>query len=395
MSGTKLLRTALTGIVLSATALTTLQGTALAADAAKAPKAQPAAAAPAASTVGGIEAETARALAESLTDAAWRNRVRNAALASEEVDLQALTAAAPAGAGRELKAEVADADVRIAEAKGLGSDIGSLLRVRLADASMREDLTARTAPLVAAAPADDDASTITAYDSRGTAHELDADTVPERPVYIVGVDGAKAVRAGLEVLNEELDRQGLASPARQTDAKSDSRTLADIGTNSTGFWTTKITSVSVGDLKEPWFKGDAEVFTLVTGFGKDGVPRVDPVQMPYLDSENTTYYPNQVLVNWSNYKYNLADAVMMEDDGDTNYQSLAKAIAAVLLTITDQGMYIPLVDALLDAVPTSWWTDDPDYVDSWYTLAKEYTGRRNGAAANGWMNVQPYWVSAL
>ncbi|CAM5409989.1 hypothetical protein SHIRM173S_04643 [Streptomyces hirsutus] len=117
--------------------------------------------------------------------------------------------------------------------------------------------------------------------------------------------------------------------------------------------------------------------------------------MPYLNKAATTYYPNQVLVNWSNYKYNMADAVMMEDDGDTNYQALAKSIVTVLLTITDQGVYIPLADALLDAVPTSWSTDDPDYVDSWYTLAKTTKGTRNGAAGNGWMNVSPYFVSEL
>ncbi|MGV9571964.1 DNA repair protein RecO C-terminal domain-containing protein, partial [Streptomyces nigra] len=26
-----------------------------------------------------------------------------------------------------------------------------------------------------------------------------------------------------------------------------------------------------------------------------------------------------------------------------------------------------------DAMPTSWWTDDPDYVDAFYTLARETT----------------------
>jgi hypothetical protein len=117
--------------------------------------------------------------------------------------------------------------------------------------------------------------------------------------------------------------------------------------------------------------------------------------MPYVDDEGTTYSPGQILVNWSNYKYNLADVVLMEDDGDTNYSSLAKALAAVLLTITDQGAYIPLVDAIIDAMPTSWWTDDPDYVDAFYTLARESTGTRAGASANARMTVERYFVSEL
>lgn len=134
------------------------------------------------------------------------------------------------------------------------------------------------------------------------------------------------------------------------------------------------------------------MYTLVTGFGLDGKARVDTVDMPYLNNDGVVYHPNQILVNWSNYKYNLADAVMMEDDGDTNYQALAQALTTALLTITDQGAYIPLVNAILAAIPTSWWTDDPDYVDSWYTLARSDSGRRNGAAGNGWMTVEPYFV---
>ncbi|GHG08100.1 hypothetical protein GCM10017667_44910 [Streptomyces filamentosus] len=71
------------------------------------------------------------------------------------------------------------------------------------------------------------------------------------------------------------------------------------------------------------------------------------------------------------------------------------AVAAVLLTITDQGACIPLVDAVIDAVPASWWTDDPDYVDSFYALARETAGSRVGAAGNARMTVERYYVSAL
>jgi hypothetical protein len=97
----------------------------------------------------------------------------------------------------------------------------------------------------------------------------------------------------------------------------------------------------------------------------------------------------------SRYKYNLADVVMWEDDGDTNYSALAKAIADALLVLTDLGAYVPLVNAIIDAMPASWWTDDPDYTESWYTLSTNSSGRLNGASANGWMDVQPYWVPEL
>lgn len=376
MSKKQLRRTALVAALLTAVTTATAQGAVSAT--AEASTARPSAAAP--SAVSGIEDDVARSLAVSLADTGWRSQVRSAALSSAQVDVQALAARAATRSGKALIPAVREADRRIAAAKGLASSTGSLLRVRLGDASMHEDLTGGAVPLVAAAPADDAAETITAYDSQGRAHTLDAREVPQRPVYVVDIDVSKALAAGLGVLRAEFAKHGVATPRPQA------RQAAG------GWWSTRVTSVELADDEEPWVKGDAEVYTLVTGFGLDGKVRVDTVDMPYLNSDGVVYYPNQILVNWSNYKYNLADAVMMEDDGDTNYQALAQALTTALLTITDQGAYIPLVNAVLSAIPTSWWTDDPDYVDSWYTLARSDSGRRNGAAGNGWMTVEPYFV---
>ncbi|MGX1095614.1 hypothetical protein RKD47_006295 [Streptomyces albogriseolus] len=334
-----------------------------------------------ASEVHAAEDAAARAVAAALTDPAWRVRVRQAALTSDEVAVTALADGA-------LKTALAAADRRIAAAKGLAPDVGPLLRLRLGDPSMRGALTAGTQPWVAAATSDD--GPVTAYDSTGRTHTLDARKTPARPVYVIDIDGSRALAAGLDVLHEELARRGVrsADPAPEPQQARTSAAAA-------GFWTTRVSAVSLSDDLEPWIKGDAEIYTLVTGFGHDGKVRVDPVDMPYLDNDGTVYRPQQILVNWSSYKYNLADAVMMEDDGSTNYRDLAKAIAAVLLTVTDQGAYIPLVNAVLDAIPDDWWTDDPDYVDSWYTLARTDNGIRHGARGNGWMTLEPYFVQEL
>jgi hypothetical protein len=354
-----------------------------AAPAAAARPATPAPARPAGTAVRAAEDGTARALAASLGDAAWRDRLAAAARTGGDLDLAALAAQRPGAAGRRLAAEVADADARILAAKGLDAATGSLLRVRLGAPAMRARLDGGAAPWVVAAPANDRAATLTAYDARGAAHTLDATRVPEQPVYLVDIDVSRALARGSELL-----RRTLAPAARPASA-------APAAAAAGGWWATKITAIEVNDDEEPWFKGAAEMFALVTGFGQDGKARVDTVDMPYLDYGGTVYRPNQILVNWSNYKYNLADAVLMEDDGDTNYLALAQALAAALLTITDQGTYIPLVNAILAAMPTSWWTDDPDYVESWYTLARGDSGRRDGARGNGWMTVEPYWVEAF
>jgi len=366
-------RSSLIGVAVGAVAI----GVAGAAPASAQPVPTPSPAAGTHSVVSGIEQDTARSLALALSDQHLRAGLAEAAASSSDVDPQALVARDTSASGKALSAELVAANHRIAEAKGLDAATGSLLRVRLGADSMRAALQTGAAPLVIAATADDHAATITAYDGHGRAVQIAAAQIPNRPVYVVDIDGAKAVSAGLAVLNSKLAQHGLTTPATSQAA---------------GWWATKIDSVWLSDDEEPWFKGDAETYSLVTGFGLDGKVRVDSVDMPYLNNDHTTYYPNQILVNWSNYKYNLADVVMMEDDGDTNYQQLAQAIATALLTIADQGTYIPLVNAVLNAIPTSWWTDDPDYVDSWYTLARNSSGRLNGAAGNGWMTVEPYFV---
>lgn len=384
-------RTAVVCAALCALGLvTTVQGTATASappDTTRTPTATTATTTATATATAAIEARAARSLAVSLSgSAAWRAQVRQAVLASDGVGLGALVRKAAPEIENGLGAAIADADRDLAEARGLGGKADSLLRLRLADDSMREALKAGAEPLVAAAPHDDGATVVTAYDGAGRSHALDARRVPERPVYVVDTDTDEAVAAGLAVLREEFAKRGLTPPAGPA---------ASASTAGDGFWTSRITSVRLSDDEEPWVKGDAEVYSLVTGFGLDGKVRVDPVDMPYLDEDGKTYYPNQVLVNWSSYKYDLADVVMMEEDGSTNYRSLAKAIADALLTITDLGAYVPLVNAVLDAMPDDWWTDDPDYVDSWYTLARGTAGPVGGARGNGTMTLEPYWVSAF
>lgn len=337
------------------------------------------------STVGAVEQHTARALAASLADADWRAEVRSAALSGDAVDLSRLTSHTSADAGHALRSAVHRADRRIAKTKGLDRSVGSLLRLRLGTDRMRDAVADGTTPWVVAASTGDEAKTVTAYDSNGGTHTLSTATAPEHPVYVVDIDGTKATAAGLRVIREVLAEQGMQAP---TAAGKQAQATA-------GFPATKVDSVRLSDDEEPWIEGNAEIFALVSGFDAGGKVTVDSVDMPYLDDDDTTYYPNQILVNWSHFKYDAADVVMMEDDGDANYRALAKAVADALLTITDQGAYIPLVNAVLAAIPDSWYTNDPDYVDSWYTLTTGSAGTLNGARGNGTITVSPYWVNGL
>jgi Protein of unknown function (DUF3103) len=280
-----------------------------------------------------------------------------------------------------LDSAVSRANREVLAAKGLPDNGPSLLQLRLARPGMRAAAQRGDAPLVASAPSDDSAGTVTAYARDGAKVSLDARKAPSRPVFVVEVDAAKALPLGVSVMRRVFDQRGVGEdkPVHAAD----------------GYWATQVQSVRLNDDKEPWVKGDAEIFGIAGGFGMDGKAAVNTLTMPYLDNDGSTYYPGQLIVHFSAYKYNLADFVMMEDDGDTNYQQLAIAIADALLTIVDGGAYVPLVNAILNALPASWWTDDPDYVDSWYTLSTTSSGTLNGAAGNGTMTVAPYWVAPV
>ena len=297
------------------------------ASAAPAP-AVPTAAQPAASTVSAaapsrtiatVTDSLARALAHTLRSSTIERRV-TAEVSAGPVDLAAIQPNAA------FTRSVTVANRAVLAAKGLPADTGSVLQVRLADPAMRAALAEGVQPVVAATPSDDSVATFTSYTAAGATVTLGAASVPARPVLLVEVNTAKAETAGLAVMRKTFATHGVSAP--------NAVHPADAG----GYWTTKIDSVWLNDDEEPWFKGAAEIYSIVGGFDLGGAATVNIVQMPYLDDDHTTYYPNQILVSYNNYKYNLADVVMMEDDGDTNYASLAAAITTALLTIVDEGV---------------------------------------------------------
>ncbi len=354
-----------------ATAITTIAASPASARPADQPQASPTT-----SGVSAITDQVAQDLAAAMARPAIQKRVVKAALTGV-VDLANVEPRSTFARG------AATANHAVLTAKGLPASSGSLLQLRLATPGMENSLRRGAAPLVAAAPTDDTSADVIAYRPSGGALALDAARAPHRPVILVEVNTDKALRIGLKLMRETWDSHGLASATQ------------DGPTASAGYWATRVDAIRLNDDHEPWAKGSAEIFNLVGGFGHDGKVRIDTVQMPYLDNDGTTYYPGQLVVHFFQYKYNLADIVMMEDDGGTNYQQLAVAIATALLTIVDGGAYIPLVTPILNAIPGDWWTDDPDYADSWYTLATWSSGRLYGASGNGWMDVSPYWVPEL
>ncbi|WKE65211.1 DUF3103 family protein [Gallaecimonas kandeliae] len=269
--------------------------------------------------------------------------------------------------------------------RGLGGKLDNLLQVRLAHPSMKAALDKGQTPLVAYVPDGDESrwSAIEAFDAEGNSYMLDVHQLPKRPVFVVGQDGHKAQVAGLKLVRQALVDAGLSTPMT-------SETTAPLST-------TLIKSVHANDDQEPWLLGAAEVYAVVAGIDPFAdKPRVDIVDMPYLDYDGKTYYPNQVLVYWDRYRWGAADVVFFEQDSNYSYQELASLLVQVLGQALAAGgvpealPFAGLGQKIIEAMPSNWFTNDDDYLDAFYTLEQNQVyNNYPGASGNITLNLVP------
>lgn len=234
--------------------------------------------------------------------------------------------------------------------------------------------------------------TVEAFDRQGHIYQLDAHKAPAQPVLIVGLNGREAMRAGTAYLNKVLQEKGMQgkTPALSTAPSFASATPTYIDT-------TKLDYIRLKNDQEPWISGAAEMYAIVSGVqpnqAKAGLTIVD---MPYLDYDNTDYRPNQILVFWSEYRYAAANIQLFEHDDNTNYKDLAIALVDGVNAIL--GVFAPtyavigqVAGAILKAMPANWFSNDDDYVDSFYTLEKSKTYTNYlGAGNNATVTLSPY-----
>ena len=242
--------------------------------------------------------------------------------------------------------------------------------------------------LVAYAPAGNRHSwtEIPAYTLTGTRVALDPQRAPDAPVLVIETHGRLAMHQAIDEANLALQRAGLQRPAPK---------VASVA----GIQTTRLDSIRLSNDAEPWISGAAEVYAIVSGVIGTNDPQMQIVDMPYLDNDGTTYTPNQILVNWSNYTFQVASIQFFEHDSNTNYQAL---ITAIISAVGAAGSLagIPAIQAIAEianrivaAVPSSIFSNDDDYVDSFYTIQQNttYTGFR-GAAQNATVTLTPFFV---
>lgn len=229
---------------------------------------------------------------------------------------------------------------------------------------------------------------VEAFDRNGGSHKLDGRTAPNVPVLIVGVNRTEAHRAGVALMNKHLQAMGMQS--NKVASLSAPATLA-------GIETSKLDRIRLNNDQEPWISGAAEIFAVVSGVQPDQAKAtLTVVDMPYLDYDGTDYTPNQIMIFWPEYRFAAANVQLFEHDDNTNYKDLAVALSQGVTAIL--GAFAPtyavigqVATAILQAMPANWFSNDDDYVDSFYTLEKGrfYSGYR-GAAGNATISLSPY-----
>lgn len=286
-------------------------------------------------------------------------------------------------------------ETRIRSAKGLPHNPSSITQLRVADSSMLNSLISET-PLFAWAPAGNEKSWqfIEAFDTQGNTYHLSVNELPERPVLIVELDNKQALSEGISVLKKAL--KPFSSEPKLTLNSTTQSTTNPIQTS-------VLKSIHLQDDEEPWVSGKAEVYSIVTGVSPSrDEPVLDIVDMPYLDYDGTTYNPNQIIIYWDRYRWQAADILMMEQDDNTNYKELASRLldvaTEILKAIPDpevQGYAIipQLTNKVLAAMPDSWFTNDDDYVDVYYTLfeGQRYSNHK-GASSNATITLEPLTI---
>ncbi|MGE6447378.1 DUF3103 family protein [Pseudoalteromonas tetraodonis] len=281
--------------------------------------------------------------------------------------------------------------------KGLPHNTGSLLQVRLASDKMLSAWQQGERPLFAFAPAGDDTqwSEIEAFDQYGDIHYLSVDQMPTQPVFIVELDQQKVQDAGIAVMRGILSAnkfsKSTVSPKNQL-------------SNEQPLQTSVLKKIRLEDDKEPWISGGAEIYAIVTGIDPTrDEPILDIVDLPYLDHDQTDYSPNQVLIHWQRYRWQAVDLLLMEQDDNTNYKTLAiklleisEQVMASIPDLQAQGYAIipKLTNELLKAMPDEWFTNNDDYVDVFYTLFenKDYQEYK-GASSNATITLSPLEIN--
>ncbi len=242
-------------------------------------------------------------------------------------------------------------------------------------------------------------SAVKAYNMKKEVVYLDPKKAPSQPVIVIETNGFETLKKEVEHMNKYLREEGVQN-MRFANGKPN---LDARAAENAGLETTKLDKIRLNNDEEPWISGAAEVYAITSGIKDAGnKPEIKVIPMYYLDYDGTDYYPNQILLFWNDYKYQAANIQLFEKDDNVNYKSLVSTIVSGVFQIIGTVSTQPWVNvlgqvagAIIQAMPDQWYTNNDDYVDSFYTIEKNkrYTNHY-GARGNAKVNLSPFFVAA-
>ena len=228
---------------------------------------------------------------------------------------------------------------------------------------------------------------------------LDVDKAPEQPVIVIETDGFETLKREVEYMNKLLRKEGVQNnrfEGKKVDVVLNSA-------KSSGLETTKLNKIRLNDDEEPWISGAAEIYAVTSGIrDASNSPEIKVIPMYYLDYDDTDYYPNQIMLFWDDYQYQAANIQLFEKDDNVNYKDLVSTIVngvfqiiGAVSTQTWVNVLGQVAGAIIQAMPDSWYTNNDDYVDSFYTIEKNKSYYNYyGARGNAKVNLAPYFVAS-
>lgn len=245
---------------------------------------------------------------------------------------------------------------------------------------------------------------IEAFDQNGHSHQLDAKAQPDFPVLSVDLNERKDMVAGLTLLDKTLVENGYQARVVKP----------EVGTQAVGniqfprcLKVHRLTEIRFENVEEPWIKGDAEVYAIVNGLCTDGKrvtyqcdkriedrmkwvrPDVEPnppgdealppnmIPLEFVKRAGVTYDAGgEPIIFWDKYDFEEVSIVFMEHDTGANFKEIALALTkgveesflfrAVPSWMDPSGISaaVRIADKVLSAMPSSWFTDDDDHLDT-------------------------------
>ena len=253
--------------------------------------------------------------------------------------------------------------------------------------------------LVSFAPDGDEKSwaKIEAYNLDGEIVYLDSKKIPDVPVIVIETKGFETLKAEVDYMNHQLQINGL----QNSRFLSSQMNLNPSSKTNSGLETTKLDRIKLNNDEEPWISGAAEIYAITSGIkNNNNEAEVKIIPMYYLDHEGTTYYTNQIMLFWEDYKYQAANIQLFEKDDNYNFKELVKPIIdgifQIVGTVTGQSWVNTLgqiAGAILQVMPDEWYINNDDYVDSFYTIEKNRTySNHRGARGNATVTLSPLFI---